>query len=73
MKFQWRHISMTSDRFIALILALIIIYFFFNEVAKLVNKNIRNRQTSSILVKVLLLAFLAVCCVFLMNYVFRWF
>ncbi len=73
MKFQWRHISMTTDRFIALILALAIIFLFFNEVAKLVHRNVRNRKTSDTLVRFLLLLFMAVACVFLMNYVFRWF
>lgn len=73
MNFQFKHISLTTDRFIALILALVIIFLFFNELAKLVHKNVRNKGTSEMLVKVLLLLFMAVACVFLMNYVFRWF
>ena len=73
MNFSWKHISMTTDRFIALIIALAIIFFFFNEVVKMVQRNVRSRQTSETLTRVLLLAFMAVACIFLMNYVFRWF
>ena len=73
MNFSWKHISMTTDRYIALIIALAIIFFFFNEVVKMVQRNVRSRQTSETLTRVLLLAFMAVACVFLMNYVFRWF
>ena len=73
MKIQFRHISITTDKFIALILALIIIYFAFRQLESLMRKKVRNRKTSEFISKALLMIFMAVVVVFLLNYVFRWF
>ena len=70
---RWYWKTITTDKFIALILALIIIFFMFNEVAKLLQKAVKNRKTSDALVRGLLVVFMLVVCIFLLNYVFRWF
>ena len=73
MRIQFRNITITTDKFIALLLAMAIIYYLFRKIEELIRKNIRNRKVKELLINVLMILFLLIVCVFLLNYVFRWF
>lgn len=70
---QFKNLTITSDRFIALMLAFVIIYLLYREIDKYFRKKIRDRKQSEQVSRILLWIFLFVICVFLLNYVFRWF
>ena len=73
MRIQFRNITITTDKFIALLLAMAIIYYLFKKIEELIRKNIRNRKVKELLINALMILFLIIVCVFLLNYVFRWF
>ena len=73
MRIQFRNITITTDKFIALLLAMAIIYYLFRKIEELIRKNIRNRKVKELLINALMILFLLIVCVFLLNYVFRWF
>jgi len=69
--FQHRTVVWTTDKFIALLLALVIIYLLFNQVAKFVQKNLSSKAAKNFAVSLLLIAFMVVACVLLLLYVFK--
>lgn len=69
--FQHRTVVWTTDKFIALLLALVIIYLLFNQVAKVAQKNIANKAVQNAAVSLLLIVFMIVACVLLLMYVFK--
>lgn len=72
MNFHFLNIRFTTDRFIALIIALIIIFLLFNELVKLLQKGVKSKKASNALTRVLFMVFLGVACFFLLKYTFGW-
>ena len=72
MSFHFFNITLTRDKFITLILALIIIFFLLNELVKLLQKSIKSRKTSDLVTRLLFIAFMGIACFFLLKYTFGW-
>lgn len=72
MGFHFINVRFTTDRFGALILAIIIVFILFNELVKILQRNIKNRKTTDSLARNLLIVFLGVACFFLLKYTFGW-
>ena len=70
---HFKNLIITSDRFVALILAFVIIYLLYRQIDQFARNNVRDRKKKEMISRILLWIFLGVVCLFLLNYVFRWF
>lgn len=72
MHFHFLNISFTTERFITLILAILIIFVLMNEAVKILQKGIKSRKAANTVTKLVFMLFLAVACFFLLKYSFGW-